>query len=144
MDITNKTYTARLDTEAVVQDWDNAVIGPENTDLWSDYQSWLAAGNLPNPVYSPVPLFDYNLVNAECSKRIYAYASDNTQKNMTANFVAGNFSDADKQAYINGVNWIHDMQLVCRNLIINQDETFTDDSHWPIPSQDAIDLSNRY
>lgn len=52
------SYTARSGTDAVVQDWDGSVIGPENTDAWAAYQSWLAAGNTVNsyvPPPTPVP-----------------------------------------------------------------------------------------
>ena len=44
-----KNYIARNGTDAVVQEWDNAIIGPENTELWADYQAWLAEGNTPTP-----------------------------------------------------------------------------------------------
>jgi hypothetical protein len=44
-----KNYIARNNTDAVVQEWDGDIIGPENTDKWADYQAWLAEGNTPVP-----------------------------------------------------------------------------------------------
>ena len=44
-----KTYTARENTEAVVQDHDGAIIGPENTIEWAAYLAWRAEGNTPAP-----------------------------------------------------------------------------------------------
>jgi hypothetical protein len=45
-------YTARSDTDAVVQDWDGAIIGPEHQAEWAAYQAWLADGHAPSP---PIP-----------------------------------------------------------------------------------------
>jgi hypothetical protein len=44
-----KNYIARNGTDAVVQEWDGDIIGPEHTQLWADYQAWLAEGNTPTP-----------------------------------------------------------------------------------------------
>ena len=48
------SYTARNGTNAVVQDWNGAIIGPENTSEWAQYQQWLSEGNQPNPA-PPLP-----------------------------------------------------------------------------------------
>lgn len=85
-----------------------------------------------------------NAINKECSVRIYGVASDNSQKNMTANFVSGFMSSEDMATYKEGVQWIADMQAVCRQLIAAQDPTFTDSSHWPICSKTIIALAARY
>lgn len=45
----DKTYTSRKDTDAVVQDWDGKIIGPEHIEEWAEYQLWLSEGNIPNP-----------------------------------------------------------------------------------------------
>ena len=53
-----KNYIARNGTDAVVQEWDGDIIGPEHTQLWADYQAWLAEGNTPSPAEPdiiPVP-----------------------------------------------------------------------------------------
>lgn len=47
------TYTARNDTNAVVDDATGAIIGPEHEDEWAEYQAWVAAGNTPNPAPPP-------------------------------------------------------------------------------------------
>jgi len=56
--MTDKTYTSRKDTDAVVQDWDGMIIGPDYIEEWEAYQLWLSEGNVPNPyveeiVYQP-------------------------------------------------------------------------------------------
>ena len=48
-------YTSRHNTNAVVRDSDGAIIGPENTDEWAEYQAWLAEGNTPLPA-PPIPI----------------------------------------------------------------------------------------
>lgn len=85
-----------------------------------------------------------NAINQECSVRIYGVASDNSQKNMTANFVSGFMSAEDMATYKEGVQWIADMQTVCRQLIAAQDPTFADSSHWPVCSKAIINLASRY
>lgn len=56
----NNTYTSRKDTDAVIQDWNGMIIGPENVEEWAAYQLWLSKGNILNPyvedvVVSPTP-----------------------------------------------------------------------------------------
>lgn len=137
-----KSYTARNLTDAVVQDWDNWIIGPENTDKWAEYQQWLSEGNKPNP--APPLLIDPGLVNAEGSRRIYLVASDNSQKNMTANYAAGNLSTADEAAFKDGLAWISVIQQTCRTLIADNDFDYQDDSKWTTAPQDFIDLAAKY
>lgn len=48
------SYTARIDTDAVVQDWDGAIIGPEHEEEWAAYQAWLADGGVVTPAPPPV------------------------------------------------------------------------------------------
>lgn len=67
-----KTYTARKNTEAVVQDQDGAIIGPENTIEWAAYLAWRAEGNTPAPfaeerppVPPSVPLWAVRVILAE-------------------------------------------------------------------------------
>lgn len=43
------SYQARHNTEAVVRKSDNMIIGPEHEEEWSEYQTWLAKGNTPEP-----------------------------------------------------------------------------------------------
>lgn len=50
------SYTARSGTNAVVQDWDGAIIGPEHEPEWAAYQAWLTAGGVVNPVPVPPPV----------------------------------------------------------------------------------------
>lgn len=50
------SYTARSGTDAVVQDWDGAIIGPEHEIEWAAYQAWLLAGGVVNPVPVPPPV----------------------------------------------------------------------------------------
>lgn len=53
-----KNYIARNNTDAVIQEWDGTIIGPEHTELWADYQQWLAEGNIVTPAppdILPVP-----------------------------------------------------------------------------------------
>lgn len=50
-------YTSRSNTNAVVRNSDNAIIGPEHTDDWAEYLAWLAEGNTPLPApVEPVPV----------------------------------------------------------------------------------------
>lgn len=72
-----------------------------------------------------------DLVKTECAKRIYAVASDNAQKNMLANYVAGDLTPEDEATFKNGTNWIMAMQATCRNLILSPDVAYRDDSKWP-------------
>lgn len=51
-------YQARHDTNAVIRLSDNAIIGPEDTEDWAEYQSWLSEGNTvlpPDPLPKSVP-----------------------------------------------------------------------------------------
>lgn len=137
-----KSYTARNNTIAVVQDWDNWIIGPENTQQWAEYQQWLSEGNTPNP--APPLLVDPQLVNAEGSRRVYLVASDNSQKNMTANYAAGNLSAADETAFKDGLTWVSVIQQTCRTLIANNDFDYQDDSKWAVAPPDFVDLAARY
>ena len=41
------SYQARHDTNAVVRLSDNMIIGPEHSEEWTEYQAWLAEGNIP-------------------------------------------------------------------------------------------------
>ena len=43
------SYQARHNTNAVIRLSDNAIIGPENTEEWAEYQLWLSEGNTPEP-----------------------------------------------------------------------------------------------
>lgn len=51
-----KEYVSRFETNAVVRIRDNAIIGPEHEVEWSEYQAWLAEGNVADP---PEPLDEY-------------------------------------------------------------------------------------
>lgn len=48
-------YRKRRDTNAVVRLTDNAIIGPENTLDWEEYQTWLAEGNTPEEPETETP-----------------------------------------------------------------------------------------
>jgi hypothetical protein len=43
------TYTARNGTNAVTQDWDGTIIGPEDEAQWADYLQWVADGGVVSP-----------------------------------------------------------------------------------------------
>lgn len=43
------SYTARNGTNAVTQDWDGMIIGPENEAEWNNYLQWVADGGVVNP-----------------------------------------------------------------------------------------------
>lgn len=42
-------YISRSDTDAVVRKTDNMIIGSEHEEEWSEYQAWLAEGNVADP-----------------------------------------------------------------------------------------------
>lgn len=112
---------------------------PPNIEaLWSDAE--LAAIGLRRLA----PPFDAAAVNAEARRRIYAIASDDAQKNMMANAIAGNFSADDVTAWKNGVAWVSAMQVAARALIASADATYADDAHWPPVPADAAALAARY
>lgn len=48
-------YRKRRDTNAVVRLTDNAIIGPENTLDWEEYQTWLSEGNTPEEPETETP-----------------------------------------------------------------------------------------
>jgi hypothetical protein len=84
------------------------------------------------------------IINTECGRRIYAVASDNAQKNMSANAIAGNLSADDLTAFKNGTIWITAMQNAARALIVATDSTYADDSHWPVCPPEAAALAAKY
>ncbi len=56
--MTDISYTARAGTDAVVQDWDGRIIGPEHEAEWAAYLVWVGNGNAPTapPVdLGPIP-----------------------------------------------------------------------------------------
>jgi hypothetical protein len=104
--------------------------------------AWEAAGNeIAEP---PEPTISAEMIKAECARRIYAIASDNAQKNMMANAIAGNFDEDDVTAWQAGVAWIATMQTVCRELIAAGDATYAQDGHWPLCPESAAALAARY
>jgi hypothetical protein len=54
--MTERTYTARLDTNAVIQDWDGLIIGPEHETEWADYLDWVDNGGIVNPAQQMLPV----------------------------------------------------------------------------------------
>lgn len=78
-----------------------------------------------------------NVIKTECARRIYAYASDNAQKNMLANVVAGVITGDDLATYKAAVTWIGEMQAACRAMIASADASYGDDAKWP-PLPDGV------
>lgn len=107
-------------------------------------QSWLWRDGARVAAPPPAVIVTEQAVKAECARRIYAVASDNAQKNMMANAIAGNFTADDVTAWRNGVTWISAMQTICRALIVAGDPTYADDSHWLTAPADAAALAARY
>lgn len=83
-------------------------------------------------------------IKAECARRIYAVVSDNTQKNMMSNAIAGNFTADDVSAWRAGVAWINAMRAVWPALAAAGDETYRDDAHWPPCPAEAMALAARW
>lgn len=105
-------------------------------------RTWVADGSPKSRPY--VTPWSIMAVKSECGRRIYAVASDNAQKNMTANFTAGFMSAEDQLAYKAGVEWITNMQAVCHGLIISQEPDFMANAAWPICPAEVIALAQRY
>lgn len=83
-------------------------------------------------------------IKGECGRRIYAIASDSAQKNMLANFVAGNLTPEDEAAFRAGTNWIRSMQETCRQLIGTADAGYAEDSKWPAVPDGVVALAARF
>lgn len=91
-------------------------------------------------IFSQLP-FDRMLVSMECQRRIYAVASQNCQMNMTAWVASGQASASEKAAFASALAWVKAMRDAYAQLVASQDETFSDDSHWPVCPADAAALA---
>lgn len=102
-------YISRRGTNAVTRKSDNAIIGPEDTSAWAAYQTWLSAGNTPDPApveLAPVPpqvpmwavrtvlqndgLFDQAQALVEAStdnalKNVWEYGNDALRSSLAIN-----------------------------------------------------------
>jgi len=135
--IANSTSVLRSDTAG-----NNATIPADPTQPeWQAYQTWLAAGNVPNPVPSS---FSPAAVKYECANRIYTIASASTQMNMTAYIASGGANEADKAIFSDALSWIASMRAACASLIAAGDVSFAQDSHWPACPQDVLALVARF
>ena len=85
-----------------------------------------------------VVVFVADAAKAECSRRIFAIASQNAQTNMNGYMVSGLATDADKAAFVGWHQWRKSMSDQCASLSAASDTTFTLDSHWPICPNDVI------
>lgn len=85
-----------------------------------------------------------DLIKTECARRIYTYASDNAQKNMLANVVAGTITGGDLVTYKAGVAWIVEMQAACRAMIMNVDADYRSDVKWPPLPDGVLALTQRF
>lgn len=138
--LTRSGQTTVRSSDGAFIPWDTTKDQPLDIDglsgrLWRDDGSPKAL-----PYVEP---FTADAVKAECARRIFDKASDNSQKNMTANFIAGLLSTEEQQAYKDGVAWITAMQVACRDLITAQDTDYKNNIKWPECPPAAASLAQR-
>lgn len=71
------------------------------------------------------------LARAECSRRIFAVASETTQMNMTGAAAAGLFSEAQTAAYAASVQWVGAMRAAWPVIAADAEADIADDAEWP-------------
>jgi hypothetical protein len=84
-------------------------------------------------------------IKEECSRRIFATASANSQMNMTAAAAAGMMiSPQDQAAYVAALGWVASMRAACGALISSADADFRQDSKWPDIPEGVSELVAKY
>ena len=83
-------------------------------------------------------------VRTEVQARIHARASVNTQINMVAARAAGMLDASQEAAFADAVSWVGAMRAKGQQLIAAGDETYSEDHHWPEPSEAAVNLAAQF
>ena len=83
-------------------------------------------------------------IAAECSRRIYAVASQNCVNNINLFLNAGGASDQDRAAAQAALAWIQAMRTAYAALAADADPTFAEDAHWPACPPEAAALAARF
>jgi hypothetical protein len=138
------------------------------------YLAWTAAGGVPTPwprdgagtetgaalravlapfglAGPPGPATDEE-ARAECARRILAYASEASQRNLNANFALlatktgtrAIAETADLAAFDQWVVWVSAMRTKWPQLVASGDPDWFQDAKWPACPQPAIDLAKRF
>lgn len=84
------------------------------------------------------------LIRGEVARRILTRASANTQMNMTGAAAAGFLSEDEMEAYKQGLIWVSQMRAKGAELVSNNVDDYFADSHWPVPSDAAVELAGKF
>lgn len=132
---------------------DDVVVPFGNLALWSDEElAAIGITRAEDPTPTP-PAIDDAMVRAECARRIYAAASAATQANLNgymnllnAKAISGQALTAEEQAdvslFAQAMAWISAMRGTVPGLI--GDAAYTDDSKWPVLSDDLKAFAARF
>ena len=82
-------------------------------------------------------------VKAECERRIFSIADQNTQNTLTGLASAGAMTADEMTAWQAGMAWVVDMLVACRALI-QSDADYTDDTQWPAVPAGVPELAAKY
>ena len=104
--------------------------------VWT--QTWNVVA-LPDDQIASLKAAQANSINSQCQQLIYAIASDNTQKNMIANFAAGNMDATAQAAFKDSLVWIAAMQTAARSFIASGSV-----GTWPPAPSNVVALANTY
>lgn len=104
--------------------------------VWT--QTWAVAA-LPAAQIASIAATKGAAINSQCQQLIYAIASDNTQKNMIANFAAGNMDATAQSAFRDSLTWIAAMQTAARSFI-----TAGAVGVWPTAPASVMTLAGNY
>lgn len=83
-------------------------------------------------------------IKAECQRRIYSVVDQIAQVNLAAAAAGGVFAPEQMTVYRVGLAWIASMRAACGQLVVNKDETFEEDRHWPDPGPTIIALADQF
>jgi len=113
----------------------------------------LAAGVPQNIIDAALGLQRARDVKAECKRRIYARASQETQANMTAAAAvivgkpAGERSEDEQQvlaAFAIAMEWVKAMRATVATLAADAQADFRNDANWPPLPPEAAELAAVY
>ena len=107
----------------------------------ADYQTIVASGSQILPCDTG---WVSSIVKSECSRRIFAVASQNTQSNMGLYISSGAAPDSDKTLAVKWLQWVAAMRAACQSLIAASDLTFAQDNHWPSCPADVAAFTARF
>lgn len=105
-------------------------------------QSWIEAGNTPDPEFTAAELLKQrqDSARAECSRRIFDVVDANAQMNLASAAAAGLLTSAQMQTYQAGLQWVADMRATWPTLA-DQDADISDDANWPSVPVGVIELA---